>query len=153
MFDSEQILLRRLEEYASIDQAELGALILPTYLVWHQGTKRFALPLEQLVGVGKLRITPVPLSSTSLVGLTHYLDTFWPVRSVEPGTVPVARTFIGNILFLRGRRLGLWCDHELTLSSAEVSHRTPPVPIPTCPGLSRVGYCDDGSVLLEVEVA
>lgn len=153
MFDAEEILLKRLEEYAAVDQERLEALALPSFLVWEQGGRRYALPLEQLVGVGKLRITPVPLSTPSLVGLTHYLDVYWPVRSVEPADAPHGRTFLGKILFLRHRRLGLWCEHELSLSSAEVSQRIAPKPLAGCPGLLQVGYCVDGSLLLDVEVA
>lgn len=151
-FQPELILRERAEEYARPAGQDPATPTLPSHLSWRQEGLRYCLPLGELRGVARSRITPVPLSRELLVGLTSFEDTFWPVRRVGSERPRAPGVFTGNVLFLRSRRLALWCDQELELTSCGSAGLGESRAVEECPGL-RARVTEEGNVLLEVDPA
>ena len=124
-----------------------------THVLVSTGSQHFALPLEVLRAAGKQKIAPVPLSPPEWVGVTHYMEEFWPVRWLGQ---PQERTDQGGfVLFLRGRSLGLLVEQHLGLTTVPP---TPPLSRPEpMPGglefLTVVSTLADATSVLEMSPA
>lgn len=123
MFDAEAILDRRTRELATCAPSVDGGGA-PTHILVATGQGRFALPVEVLQGATRQKITSVPLSPRLWLGVTHYMESFWPVRWLgtpeEERDEGLATPFI---LFLRGRKLGLAVEKHLGLLALDASER------------------------------
>ena len=124
MFDPENILDRRTRELAASSQLvdDRGT---PTHILVATGQGRFALPVEALQGATRQKITPVPLSPPSWLGVTHYMESFWPVRwlGIPEGELEEGLAVPYFVLFLRGRKLGLAVEKHLGLLALRESDR------------------------------
>lgn len=116
MFDPDEILRRRTQELARPGQLVQEDRA-PTHILVATGQGRFALPVEELQGATRQRISPVPLSPPSWLGITHYMESFWPVRwlGIPEGELEEGLTAPYFVLFLRGRKLGLAVEKHLGL--------------------------------------
>ncbi len=153
MFDPDEILRRRTQELAaSADQTQEE--LVPTHILVTTGQGRFALPVEELQGATRQKISPVPLSPPSWLGITHYMESFWPVRwlGIPEGELEEGLTAPYFVLFLRGRKLGLAVEKHLGLLALKESDRLEGGS-PLAEGLEylRVAWTmADGTLVLEV---
>lgn len=125
MFDPDEILQRRTRELA-IPADLVKESSAPTHILVATGQGRFALPVEELQGATRQKISPVPLSPPSWLGITHYMESFWPVRwlGIPEGELEEGLTAPYFVLFLRGRKLGLAVEKHLGLLALNESHRS-----------------------------
>jgi hypothetical protein len=152
MFDPDRILDRRTRELAGPLRTG-DELKPPTHILVATGQGRFALAVEQLQGATRQKITPVPLSPPSWLGVTHYMESFWPVRwlGVPEGELQDGLPIAYFVLFLRGRKLGLAVERHLGLVAVEPACRQD---APLAQGLEylRVAWTQpDGTLVLEVQ--
>ncbi len=153
MFDPDEILKRRTQELAFPAELVKDSNA-PTHILVATGQGRFALPVEELQGATRQKISPVPLSPPSWLGITHYMESFWPVRwlGIPEGDLEEGLTAAYFVLFLRGRKLGLAVERHLGLLALNERHRLP-ASASLADGLEylRVAWTlPDGTLVLEV---
>ena len=152
MFDPEEILDRRTRELAAPLRSG-DELKPPTHILVSTGQCRFALAVGDLQGATRQKVTPVPLSPPSWLGVTHYMESFWPVRwlGVPEGDLEEGLSAPYFVMFLRGRKLGLAVERHLGLVAVETARRED---APLAQGLEylRVAWTlPDGTLVLEVQ--
>ncbi|MBS2035032.1 chemotaxis protein CheW [bacterium] len=153
MFDPEEILDRRTRELAApvVAGQELRP---PSHILVSTGQGRFAIPIGELQGATRQKITPVPLSPPSWLGITHYMESFWPVRwlGVPEGELEEGLTAPYFVLFLRGRKLGLAVERHLGLIALGDEHGREDGPLAQGLEYLRVAWTlSDGTLVLEVQ--
>ena len=153
MFNQEGILDQRAAELLRPSSA-LAQQNESTHVLVSTGSQRFALPLNVLRAASKQKITPVPLSPPEWVGVTHYMEEFWPVRWL--GRPQEWTNQGGFVLFLRGRSLGLLVEHHLGLITVPAAAPPQSQPEPVCNGLeflTVVSTLADATSVLEMSPA
>ncbi|MBN9414388.1 hypothetical protein ABS71_21525 [bacterium SCN 62-11] len=156
MFEPDEVLRRRTQELA-FPAALVQEDQVPTHILVTTGQGRFALPVEELQGATRQKITQVPLSPPSWLGITHYMESFWPVRwlGIPEGELDEGLTAPYFVLFLRGRKLGLAVERHLGLLALKEGERLAEGS-PLAEGLEylRVAWTlPDGTLVLEVLAA
>ncbi|MFN8607878.1 MAG: chemotaxis protein CheW [Vulcanimicrobiota bacterium] len=153
MFDPEEILERRTRELAA--PLRTGEeLRPPTHILVSTGQGRFALPIGELQGATRQKITPVPLSPPSWLGITHYMESFWPVRwlGIPESELDEGLAAPYFVVFLRGRKLGLAVERHIGLVA--LGPDSQPESAPLARGLEylRIAWTlPDGTLVLEVQ--
>lgn len=114
---------------------------LPTHFVFRTGRLEMALSLDDLVGLGPVQITPVPLCNPWLLGVTAYRGTFWPVLKLDEAPCT-------QLLFLRTAQVALQVTEAISL---EWAGETSPPPVCELPPMLRAtGLTAQGWLTLEV---
>lgn len=152
VFNPEEILDRRTRELAR--PAVIAEELKPTsHILVSTGQGRFAIPIQELQGATRQKITSIPLSPPSWLGVTHYMESFWPVRwlGVPEGELEEGLSAAYFVLFLRGRKLGLAVERHLGLLALSDEHRTENAPLAQGLEYLRVAWTlPDGTLVLEV---
>ena len=131
-------LARRLAERHEL--REIGP-DLPTHFIFRTGRLLLAMALDDLIGLGPPRLTPVPLGHASLLGVSSYRANFWPVLKLDEAPCQ-------QVLYLRRVRLALQVTEPISLEWAGVTSPPPTVELP--PQLRATGLTTQGWLMLEV---
>ena len=134
----------RIDQPAASEPAPQGSV---RYLSVGLSNRRFAIPLDQIIGVVEsAELTPIPFSPPPFEGLVQAMGQVVPqinlasllgLRSAEGGTLVVASDLSGSVaLRVEHVYAMLQIDRDkLVLAPPEMRERDPMV----------LGYCDDGS--------
>lgn len=153
MFDPDEVIRRRTRELA-VSAELVHEDSAPTHILVTTGQGRFALPVGGLQGATRQKITPVPHSPPSWVGITYYMESFWPVRwlGIPEGEMEEGLTAAYFVLFLRGRKLGLAVEKHMGLLALQGNQRVE-AGAPLAEGLEYLQIAwtlPDGTLVLEV---
>lgn len=141
MLSLEAILEERARRLAQRHELTEIAPDLPTHFIFRTGKLFLAMALDDLMGLGPVRITPVPLASAWLMGVTAHRGTFWPVLKLDEGPTT-------QLLFLKKAQFALQVTEPVAL---EWAGDIGPPPACELPPLLRVnGMTAQGWLTVEV---
>lgn len=141
MLSLEAILEERARRLAQRHElSEIGP-DLPTHFIFRTGRLTIAMHLEELIGLGPVRLTPVPLGNPWLLGVTAHRGAFWPVLKLDDAPCE-------QLLFLAKTRLALQVTEPVSLEWA--GDLTPPPVCELPPMLRATGLTAQGWLTLEV---